>query len=134
MIIKIYLEYGAIRDDMAGKCSLSEAVGMIQEEDLAEIFVLGGSPQNVPFEYTAVDGGFAALKNLPNISKDITYISRSSDDLTEWSMLRGKSILMTKRPVNSDLFNTISPAYEDKQSIYDKLRKYIHLKESEKTN
>lgn len=131
-MVTIYLEYNILKEDVVLKGSLSKALDKLQKEGKTDIIVLS-SPETEPedirkaFEHTAMSESFDYLKCLNDINKDIVYISKSIDDLIEWSKLLGKAILATKRPTSETDFNRICPDYEKEDEIYGKLKRFIHI-------
>lgn len=130
MAIKIYVEHKILWDDLIAKESLSKALGRLREEGKAEIFVLSSSNslESKNFGYEIIAGGFDYLKSLENVTKDYVFISRDIDKLVEWSELRGKGILATRRPTNTfDIVNRFCPEQETEDEVYNDLKKFIHI-------
>lgn len=133
MTIQVYIEYNVITRDLSLDGMLCKALNSFKNlSESIKLTVLSSNGLETDdvkdaFNHQVVLGDFATIKTIPEITKDITYISSNYDDLKEWDELRGKAILASEHQVES--FDGLNKFYvkDSEDEILRRLRMYIHI-------
>lgn len=132
-MIHVYLDGNIIKDDLTHQGALCSALDRIQKEGLCEMYIVSEDMENDEmrnaFKHGFIHGGFQYMQSLPEITKDVAYISDNSMNLYRWVQLKGKAILASKHPmVEYDFFlPRFSAEQDDAYMIYDKLKRFMHI-------